>query len=398
MSRAETIYPLQRFIKRELAKVENDPFNKEILMRYYKVRSTDLRLATLVIDFIRLNVMSRLLEKKFENATVEDIENLIFAVNQKYKHPNTQNKFRKVLRYFFRWMKGCAKNEFPAEVKWITMNKIPLVSVKSEDLISYEECVRITECATNIRDKALFQCKLDAGCRIGEILTVKVGEVKFNNAGAILYSEGKTGYQPIILTWSAKNLALWINSHPFRNDENAPLWVELNKARPVQLSYAAARAAFQKCVDKAGCKKRVWLHLLKHVSSTEDYSNGMPESFRRYKHHWTPSSRMPEVYEHLTQSMIPKIQQESWNRMAGPDAASLVQPEEQKESLELIKVCKRCEFQNPRDLKFCGKCGFDLDQKHAMDAAVTRAKLDELLNKLAEDPEKLEKLLSLVAI
>jgi site-specific recombinase XerD len=277
MSRAELIYPLRQRIESEVSLASKDPHNKEILLRYYKVRSCEVRLATLVIDFIRLNMMSRMLNKKFEEATVQDIEDLVFKINQRHSNPNTQNKCRKILKSFYRWMKGFPAREFPQEVKWIKLNKVPLVKVKAEDLIPYQECVRISELATNLRDKALFQCNLDAGCRIGEILTVKVGEVKFNDAGAILYSDGKTGNQPCILTWSAKTLALWLNNHPFRNDENSPLWTLLDRDRPKQLSYAAARRAFIKCVRKAGYTRRVWLHLLKHVSSTTDANNGMPD-------------------------------------------------------------------------------------------------------------------------
>jgi len=173
------------------------------------------------------------------------------------------------------------------------------VTVKPEDLPSFEEAVRITEHAFNLRDKALFQCKLDAGSRIGEILTPKVGEVHFNDYGAIVDSEGKTGNEPLILTWSAKTLAQWLNIHPFRNDPRAPLWPLLAREKPIQLSYAAARKAPADCVRRAGYPKSLWPHLLKHVSRTKDFNDGMPAQYREVKHHWTKDSRMHEVYEHL---------------------------------------------------------------------------------------------------
>lgn len=361
-------------------------------MRYYKVRTSQVQIATVLADFIRINTLSKMLGKKFEDATVQDIEDLIFKIDQRKNKDNTKNKFRKTLKAFYRWMRSYPKGDYPLEVKWITLKKIPLVTVRSEDLISYEECLKITEFATNLRDKALFQCLLDAGCRIGEILTVKIGEVEFNDSGAILYSEGKTGNEPCILTWSARILGVWLNNHPFRNDKDAPLWPHLESAKPQQLSYAAVRKVFSDCVKKSGIQKRIWLHLVKHISSTEDANKGMPDSFRRYKHHWTPDSRMPQVYEHLSKSIIHRIQNETWKRVVGK---SDNQSKEIEKPVILLKSCRRCNYENPRDSMYCNRCGFALKENQATGEVVVKAKI-ALLNKMMEDPEKLDKLLALI--
>lgn len=264
----------------------------------------------------------------------------------------------------------------------------------ADDLLSYEECIRITEFAHYPRDKALFQCKLDAGCRIGEILTVKIGEVKFNDGGAILHSDGKTGYQPIILTWSAKSLAQWLNIHPFKNDKDAPVFCHIIAEKPTQMKYSAAVASFKKCVKRAGYTRRVWLHLLKHVSSTEDAARGMPDSYRRFKHHWTPNSKMSQVYEHLSSSVIPNIQNDGWKRFTGQEVAST---QEAKTEVRLLKNCRRCGFENPRDSSYCNRCGFTLDEAKPQNGVIEKAKIELLFSKLAQDPEKLEKLLAMIA-
>lgn len=390
MSRAELIYPIRRNIEKEFFKINKDPFNKEILTRYYKVRNSQVRPATILFEFGRLNVMSRLLGKKLEDVTVQDMEDLVFKIDQMKISDNTKNKFRKVLKAFYRWMRGCSKGEYPPEVKWITLKRIPLVTVRPDDLLTYEECLRITEFAKNLRDKALFQCLLDAGCRIGEILTAKVGEVEFNDNGAIIYSEGKTGNEPCILTWSSRILGTWLNNHPFRDNKDAPLWPILGRSSPKQVSYDCMRMKFKECARKAGHRRRVWLHLLKHVSSTEDARNGMPDSFRRYKHHWTQNSKMPQVYEHLSKSIIHKIQKESW-KLVGVSKSN----EEQAKPINLLKTCRRCSFENPRDSGYCNRCGFSFDENRATGAVVLKSKID-LLNKLMEDPEKLDKLLALI--
>lgn len=395
MSRAELIYPLRRHIERELSKVASDPFNCEILTRYYKVRCGKVELASQLAELIRLNIMSKMLGKRFEDATKEDIEELYFKINQKHSKPNTINKYLKILKAFFRWLKGYPKGDYPPEVKWIELKKVPVITVTAKDLLPFDECVRISEQALNLRDKALFQCKLDAGCRIGEILTVRIEETIFNDAGAILHAEGKTGPQPIILTWSAKILAVWLNNHPFKNDKSAPVFPVLGSAKPIQLSYAAARKAFADCVRRAGyTDRRVWLHLLKHVSSTEDAAKGLPQSFRNYKHHWTPDSPMAKIYEHLSQSVIPEIQSETWKRIVGTNIHT--EGSKQDKPLQLLRQCRRCQFENPRDSAFCNRCGFSFDEKKAAESAMVKTKVDALLNALTENPETLDKLLALV--
>lgn len=393
MSRADQIYPLHRLIERELGKISRDPHNKDILTRYYRVRVTEVQPATVVNELIRLNMISQMLGKKFEEAAIEDIENLVFKIDRRGNMPNTINKFRKILKNFYRWMHGLPMREYPPQVRWIRLKKVPLITVKPNDLLTFDECLKLTRYAKNIRDKALFQCTLDSGCRIGEILTVKLGEVQFNEHGAVLECDGKTGEYPCILTWSASTLATWINNHPFREDKEAPLWVKINRDRPIQMQYSGARAAFAECVKKAGHKKRVWLHLLRHVSSTEDAMNGMPDSFRKYKHHWAPNSKMGMVYEHLSRNIIPNIQKNSWSRI-NPEKREMTP--EKKNKVELNSCCKRCEHSNQYDAIFCTKCGFSLKENKSFEANITKTKTETLLEKLLEDPEKIRKLLSII--
>lgn len=356
----------------------------------------EIKIATVVADFIRLGILSRTLNKKFEKATREDIEDLVFQIDQRKNSTNTKNKFRKILKAFYRWLKGFPKGQYPKEVMWITLKKVPLVTVRPEDLLSYDECIRITEHALNLRDKALFQCLLDSGCRIGEVLTVKIGEVEINEGGAVLHSDGKTGESPCILTWSAKTLAIWMNNHPFRHDKEAPLWPTLDRDKPQQMKYDSARIVFKKCVKRAGYgNRRVWLHLLKHVSSTEDAKNGMPDSFRRYKHHWTENSRMPQVYEHLSNSVIPSIQSETWKKLEPSTENKISMVRESKDTVVVYAKCRRCEFENPRDSLFCNRCAFPLKERESAENALLKTRLEIILKKIRDDPEKFERLLSI---
>jgi hypothetical protein len=271
---------------------------------------------------------------------------------------------------------------------------VPYVTVTASDLIPFEDCVKISEAATYFRDKAWIQCMLDAGCRIGEILTPTIGEVETNDHGAVIHSDGKTGKAPLILTWSAKVLAVWLNIHPFKDDKEAPLWPLLNREKPSNLSYAGARRILVLCAKKSGLTRRVWLHLLKHVSSTYDADIGMPDAYRKYKHHWKPGSRMNQVYEHLSKSVITKIQQDTWSRISPGMPTQNETGSSRPEALGLYTTCKRCELQNPGDSKFCNRCGFALKEVEASRSAIAKAKMNAFIDRLSDDPNKLDKFLS----
>lgn len=100
---------------------------------------------------------------------------------------------------------------------------------------------------------------------------------------------------------------------------------------------------------------------------------------------------MGKVYEHLSNSVIPKIQQ--WDQMKTDniDVKPIVQ-----EEVKFTTRCRRCEFENSRDSRFCNRCAFPLNESEAMEMSVQRSSLEMALKKIREDPEKMEKLLAII--
>lgn len=59
-------------------------------------------------------------------------------------------------------------------------------------------------------------------------------------------------------------------------------------------------------------------------------------------------------------------------------------------------ICTRCNHINSATAKFCNKCGLVLDLKTVIGADNIRSKIDTLIDKLAKDPHRLEKILQIV--
>ncbi len=223
--------------------------------------------------------LTRFLGKNWQDATKDDIENVVVRIVQEYcgdsgQETNTSYDHKKILKIFFRWYKlGSRKREEvgdPDETKAVRIKKVKDKIVR-EDLVTEEDRTLLLQvCADNLRDRAFIDCHSEAGTRPGEILSLLIRHVKFDKYGVVIHVDGKTGARPIRLLRSVPNLAAWINAHPFRDNPNAPLWVNTTRAKyGKQITYNAAYQMVRRRCRQANLPKRVYLNLFRHAEATE---------------------------------------------------------------------------------------------------------------------------------
>jgi len=75
--------------------------------------------------------------------------------------------------------------------------------------------------AYHIRDKALISVLYESRCRISDLLTRRIKHIVFDEYGAILMIDRKTGMRRIRLIQSVPLLANWIENHPQRDNPNS---------------------------------------------------------------------------------------------------------------------------------------------------------------------------------
>ena len=257
--------------------------------------------------------LTRLLDKDWENVTGEDIEKLVFKVmnqygNQNGQETNTTWDHKKILKLFFRWVK-LGSRDFkevgdPPETKKVKIRKVKDKIVREHLLTEEDRTKLLHACGENARDRAFIDCHFEAGTRPGEILNLQIKHVKFDEYGAILHVDGKTGARPIRLVKSTPNLAAWMSVHPSKDDPAAPLWpnVSYNK-RGESLSYAGARKMLNSRCRQANLGKRVNLNLFRHSEATST-ANFMTEAQMRKRHGWAANSQMPARYVHLVNADV----------------------------------------------------------------------------------------------
>jgi hypothetical protein len=215
-------------------------------------------------------------------------------------------------------------------------------------------------------------------------MTLQLKHVCFDKYGAILMVNGKTGQRRVRLLLSSPKLYQWTENHPLKENLEAPLWVtKAPNSRNKVLKYSSIRSTLKKIAKKAGIEKRVYPHLFRHSRATH-LANKLTEAQMKQYFGWTQSSKMASVYVHLSGRDV----DQALLRINGIDV-----PKEEIGDIMVPLQCPRCKKDNSPDAKFCSMCGHCLDDKFAVKIEKTREKVDEIMNRLIENPRVLKNLL-----
>ncbi len=253
-----------------------------------------------------------------------------------------------------------------------------------EELLSVEELNKLIEAADHLRDKAFISTLYGSGCRIGELLCLQVKHVQFDNFGAVLLVNEKTGQRRVRVIASAQRLHQWIENHPLKRNPEAPLWITIGtNSRYKVWNYGTAKEVIKKIARKAGIGKRVYPHLFRHSRATH-LANHLTEAQIKQYFGWVQGSDMASVYVHLSGRDVDK----ALLKLNGLEV-----PEERGEVEFKPLICPRCKARNSPDSKFCSNCGMRLDAKTAMEVDELRNRVDRLMNELVKNPDVLKALL-----
>jgi integrase len=236
--------------------------------------------------------------------------------------------------------------------------------------LSEGDISKMIENCNHPRDKALISCFYEGGLRASELLTMKIGDVNFDNRGCFIMVRGKTGPRRVRLITS-HYLSDWIACLPSKTPET-PIWTSLStNHRGKPFTYTSLRNLLRKIAQRAEIRKRVNPHIFRH-SRASQLANKLTESQLNEHFGWVQGSDMTRIYVHLSGRNL--------------DNALL----ESQEPLKLI-LCPRCGQQIQTGHKFCFSCGLPLDMQTNFSTTMKMDKLETLLLKI--DIEKLEKIL-----
>jgi len=289
---------------------KNDLYNtKLVLLRtleHLKVSTSETNLKR-IKDFLRraeienvgtvqrikylygIKTLFEVVHKEFEEYTKEDLEEFLLHM-KKYSTKTAQTRWYSVVKL----LRFLGREDVFREIRPSFRHKGMKLP---EDILTVDEVQRMVREAYNVRDKALISVLYESGTRIGELLPMRVKDVTFDEYGAVLMADGKTGMRRMRIV-NVKELKDWLYFHPSGNNPEAFLWVNLYHSDEY-VGYGAVSKMLKETAERCGIKKRIHPHLMRHSRATH-LANKLTESQMRIFFGWTGGSKMSATYVHLS--------------------------------------------------------------------------------------------------
>jgi integrase/recombinase XerD len=283
--------------------------------------------------------------------------------------PHTTSDFQKIVKQFYAWVydvEDPRHEGYPKAVSWIRV-KGPKSTLKASDLLEPNEVKKLIAVTPDLRLKALIAVCYDCGLRVGEALQMHIGDVDLQEQYATLTVSGKTGPRVAYSIESLPLLMQWLDQHPDRSNSEAWLWTDDTEP----LSYDRARFKLLECRRKANIRKRVFFHLFRHSSATQNAQLGEP--MLRSIYGWSKNSDEPSTYVHLSGETVKKALLEK---------AGLKQKAQEEPA---VIMCPRCGNPNQPNASLCIKCKGVLKIQDAVS-------MNGLLEQITRLNEKIERM------
>lgn len=352
--------------------------NKELILDFEKALFTEGLTKIRITKYVEtLRRIGEMLGKNFDQVTKADIENFVYKLEKSDYSPWTKHDYKVVLKRFYKWLKG-NNEDYPLEVKWIKTTLKTKGQLLPEELVTEDEVTKLVNACDNPRDKAMIMTLYETGARIGELGSLRIKDVVFEENYARIMLNGKTGMRRIIVVASVPYLQSWLQNHPYRNAPLSPLWINmgtLNKYGP--MSYSALAKVLRVAAEKAKLSKKVHPHKMRHSRATF-LASKLTEAQMNQVLGWKQGSDMPSTYVHLSG-------RDTDDALLGVYGLKKAQKEEKSKLTP--RVCPRCQTTNVLDAKFCSKCGLALDIKAAQELEEARSKVDDVMDVLMKDKE-----------
>jgi integrase len=294
----------------------------------------------------------------FRDTTIEDIFRAVDALKtnrQPNGKPYSKNFISDtvgIIKPFYLWMieHGITPKLSEKDILKIKRPRRDLMTKTAADILTEDEIMKMVKACLTSRDRALIMLLYDGGFRIGELGTLTWGQVKFDDYGCVINTDGKTGKPRYVrLTAAAPYLATWKQDYPF-NPKPGNLVFVSNQNNAI--TYEAIYKHIARLALRAGIQKKVTPHIFRHTRITDLINKKVPESVIKQMMWGSLTTEMFACYAHLTNDNIDNAMLEQ---------AGVKRPESEK-TAKLLKPrqCPACHTINGPTHNFCGKCGAGL--------------------------------------
>ena len=379
------LHNYQQRIRREeelLRKASVNRRNKELILKFVKyLRAEGVGAARISRYLTTLRLVALMHDKPFDEWVDEDVVEVLAEIESRNYTVQTKNEYRKGLRKFFKWLKG-------GEWRGLRLLRGDKKDERKPETLTEDEVLAMIEAADHPRDKALIAVGYEAGLRISELAGLRIVDIVWNERGAKIRVSGKTGERVLPIVMAAPYLRRWLDVHPLKEPESFVFCSLSQRNFGQPLEYQTLSKVIKEAAAKAGIKKRVYPHMLRH-SRASVLANYLTEAQMCQYFGWVQGSDMPRIYVHLSGRDIDKAVYKMYGMLG---------EEEEERKVKPVR-CPRCGYLNAPTDRFCGRCALILDEKERLRLEMEEPRLaKELLEIVMEDPAMLEKLREMITL
>ena len=229
-----------------------------------------------------------------DKLTEEQLRAYILFMKEKSKFSNaTMIQAISALKFFYYHTLDCTwKTLATARIK--KEKKLPIILSKEE----VEEVIKVTG---NIKHKALLATIYSAGLRITEAIRIRINDIDSKRMLIhIVQSKNRKDRYVILAQKTLKLLReYYIRYRP-------PYWLFPGQKKGTHLTRRGGSMVFEQSCKKAGIKKHVTVHVLRHSFATHLMESGVDlRLIQQLLGHATPQTT--SLYTHVCQKSIMKI-------------------------------------------------------------------------------------------
>lgn len=342
----------------------------------YLENVSELSYNRLYFHAINIRILAESMGDSFISPTNDDVIEALAKQRKRNLSEWTVEGYKATLKKFYNWL---GKPDVVKDIKFKSKNKINYKK-KPDWRISQEEVDLLIASCDNARDKAIISILYDSGMRIGELLTLRIKDVVFDNYGMKAMVSGKTGVRNVrIIGDSIGYVRGWLNVHP--DAFNSEAWLFCGIGHDKEGKSNAGEAMFhqqiysmlKKVKNRAVTKgfpqnKRLNPHKFRHNRATE-LAPKLPPLVLDKEMGWNLDSKMPALYVHLNDDEVDNAFLQ----------ANGIQVQNKSKEIRKMRTCLRCKTVNPHNSEYCIQCGSPLDYDKLKQLEETEKEIESTL-------------------
>jgi site-specific recombinase XerD len=218
---------------------------------------------------------------------------LLFLIEKKKLSRSSQNQAINAIKFFYEKILGQERKVYYLER--------PMRERRLPEVLSQLEVMQIFEALGNLKHRVMLMLVYAAGLRRSELINLRVGDVDLNrNIVFIRAAKGSRDRQSVMAQSMAPLLQQYLKEY------NPGFWL-FEGINGERYSTTSLRMVLKTGVSKAGIKKNVRLHMLRHSFATHLLEAGTStRHIQVLLGHQSPKTT--EIYAHVTRFSLDRIQ------------------------------------------------------------------------------------------